>query len=459
MSHQNVVMACAGALRRSSALSAAIFIALLGVFSSNAGAAVTELSGDTFPVSVTPEGAYADGEGTGEFTPISISADGRYVAFESAATNLGEKGPAGVNEAFVKDLSGGAIELVSRADGVDGEPAGEPGIADLELSADGRYAIFTSGAGNLGTVLPGEDPSERHVYRRDLETDETALVDRVTGSGGAILSRGAEAAAISADGRYVAFTARVENLEDPTGDHAETAAAVGYVRDMQAGITPQIKNGAEITAQVETVLAAARRAGLRIFFIRHLSLPKKLMGAFQYRTVMAWQRTDSPEKVQPMFLRDSPAFQIVAQLQPLPSEAIFDKITMSAFEGTPLEIALRDCGVRSFIIVGIATEVGIDPTCRHGADLGFRPILVGDACGAGDKAAAEHSLAALRHMGDSTITDVKTVCDLLLKFERAEPHLIALARLEGIDGARRDGDLGRRIRRAALLGEGGGDEE
>jgi nicotinamidase-related amidase len=86
---------------------------------------------------------------------------------------------------------------------------------------------------------------------------------------------------------------------------------------------------------------------------------------------MAWQRVDSMEKVRPMFLRNSPGFQVVPELLPLPSEGIVDKITMSAFEGTFLEIALRDCGIRSFIIAGIALEIGIDPTCRQGADLGF----------------------------------------------------------------------------------------
>lgn len=185
------------------------------------------------------------------------------------------------------------------------------------------------------------------------------------------------------------------------------------VYDMQAGITPQIKNGAEITAKVGKILAAARTAGLRIFFTRHMSLPRELMGASQYRMAMAWQRADSPEKIRPMFLRDSPAFHIVPELQPLPSEAIFDKLAMSAFEGTPLEMALRDCGIRSFIIAGIALEVGIDPTCRQGADLGLWPILIKDACGSGDAIAAEHSLASLQHMGDSTITDMKTICELL----------------------------------------------
>jgi len=128
---------------------------------------------------------------------------------------------------------------------------------------------------------------------------------------------------------------------------------------------------------------------------------------------MAWQHVDSPEKINPVFLRDSPAFQIVPELEPHAGEAIIDKITMSAFEGTFLGIALRDCGIRSFIIVGIAVEIGIEPTCRQASDLGFWPILVRDACGFGNEAAANHSIATLEHMGDTTITDVGTICALL----------------------------------------------
>jgi nicotinamidase-related amidase len=191
------------------------------------------------------------------------------------------------------------------------------------------------------------------------------------------------------------------------------------IYDMQAGITRQIPNGQEIIQRVSRVLAAARAAGVRAFFTRHMSLPKELMGAFQFRTAMAWQRADSVDKVKPMFLRDSSAFQIIPELVPRPSEGILDKITMSAFEGTYLGIAMRDCGIRSFIIVGIALEIGIDPTCRQGADLGFWPILVQDACGAGNEEAANHSLASLKHMGDTTITDVETVCSLL---ENIAPH-------------------------------------
>ena len=187
------------------------------------------------------------------------------------------------------------------------------------------------------------------------------------------------------------------------------------IYDMQAGITRQIANADEIISRVRLILDSARRIGMRTFFTRHMSLPKNLMGAFQFRTALAWQRADSPDKIQPMFLRDSPAFQIIPELQPLPSEAIFDKITMSAFAGTPLEIALRDCGIRSFIVAGIALEIGIDPTCRHGSDLGLVPVIVQDACGFGNSQAAAHSLASLTHMGDSLLTDTRTICDLLTR--------------------------------------------
>ena len=86
---------------------------------------------------------------------------------------------------------------------------------------------------------------------------------------------------------------------------------------------------------------------------------------------------------------------------------------MSAFEGTPLPIVLRDCGLNAFAIVGVATEIGIEPTVRHGADLGFIPILVADACGAGDQVEAERALDSLRFAGDAFLTDSETFCQIL----------------------------------------------
>jgi nicotinamidase-related amidase len=185
------------------------------------------------------------------------------------------------------------------------------------------------------------------------------------------------------------------------------------IYDMQVGILSQIKNSEQIIARVVQVLQAARAAGIRVYFSRHLSLPKELMGVSQLRTAMAWQRVSSIEQVKPWFLRDSPSFQLVPELSPLASEAIFDKITMSALEGTLLNIALRDSGITAMAIAGVAMEVGIEPTVRHAADLGYIPVVVTDACGAGHEEAAQRSIASLEFAGDAIMTNVETICDIL----------------------------------------------
>ncbi|HST08995.1 MAG TPA: cysteine hydrolase [Terriglobales bacterium] len=208
------------------------------------------------------------------------------------------------------------------------------------------------------------------------------------------------------------------DIPQTLADVCEPATMALIVYDMQVGIVKQVKDGAEITAKVLRVLEAARKAGMRVFFTRHLSLPKELMGAFQLRTAMAWQRVKSADEVTPWFLRDAPGFQIIPELEPLPREAIFEKITMSAFEGTPLDIALRDCNIRSFAIAGIAMEIGIEPTARHGADLGYIPVIIQDACGFGHAEAAARSIASLEFAGDSMLTTVGEFCS---KITRKEP--------------------------------------
>ncbi|HEU4926482.1 MAG TPA: cysteine hydrolase [Vicinamibacterales bacterium] len=185
------------------------------------------------------------------------------------------------------------------------------------------------------------------------------------------------------------------------------------VYDMQVGIMRQLQNAAEITAKVGDVLAAARDGGIRTYFLRHTSLPKNLMGVFQLRQALAWQRKTSIDEIQPWFLRGSEAHEIVPELAPWETEAVFDKIGMSAFEGTPLDTALRDCGIRTFIIAGVAIEIGIEPTVRQGADLGYLPVVVEDACGAGHEEAGRRAFASLRYMGDAIITSVAEVTTVL----------------------------------------------
>jgi nicotinamidase-related amidase len=98
---------------------------------------------------------------------------------------------------------------------------------------------------------------------------------------------------------------------------------------------------------------------------------------------------------------------------------VLDKITMSAFEGTPLDIALRDCGITTVVIACVATEIGIEPTVRHAADLGYIPVVVTDACGAGNEEAGQRALASLRFMGDAYFTNVEELRGVLRRRKAA----------------------------------------
>jgi biuret amidohydrolase len=178
------------------------------------------------------------------------------------------------------------------------------------------------------------------------------------------------------------------------------------IYDMQVGILEQIADRQRVIQNVGEVLEAARGAGVRTYFTRHVTLPVELMGVAQLRMWRAWQRVDRLEDVRSPFLPDAPQTQIVPELGPSDREAVLDKLTLSAFAGTPLELALRGAGIGAMAIVGVATEIGIEPSVRHAGDLGFIPVVITDACAAGNAEAGARSLESLRFLGDALLTDV-----------------------------------------------------
>jgi biuret amidohydrolase len=200
-----------------------------------------------------------------------------------------------------------------------------------------------------------------------------------------------------------------ETLEDALDP--VTLALLVY--DMQVGVLGQIADGDRVLANVLRLLAAARAAGVRTVFMRHYFMPTALQGVYQLRQAKVWERKERAADTTPLIPHGSPGFQLVPELEPRESEPVIDKITMSAFEGTPLDIVLRDCGVRAYVIAGVALEVGIEPTVRHSADLGYVPVVVSDACGAGNEQAAARSLEALRFGGDAMIATTDEVCAAL----------------------------------------------
>ncbi|MEV2214959.1 hypothetical protein AB0H86_26545 [Streptomyces sp. NPDC050997] len=172
-------------------------------------------------VNVTAEGTQAN-----DYSDVGgISANGRYIAFDSAATNLVPGDTNGFSDIFVKDLHTGTIKRVNVAD--DGTQADNEWVT-YSLSANGRYIAFSSYADNLA---PGDT----------LDAQDVFVHDRLTGRTEVLVQAGADGAqtyepSISANGRYVAFTSsRSDLVPGDTNDRGDV-----FVRDRWKKTTKRV---------------------------------------------------------------------------------------------------------------------------------------------------------------------------------------------------------------------------
>ena len=162
----------------------------------------TEIDDDAVRLVYTePSGRIREGVGT---YSAQISADGRYVVFTSNASNLVAGDTNGTTDIFRKDLETGEIVRVS----TDAGGAQATGSSEsAQISADGRYVVFSSNADNL---VAGDTNGTTDIFRKDLETGEIVRVS--TDAGGAQANSDSYNAQISADGRYVVFASYADNL-------------------------------------------------------------------------------------------------------------------------------------------------------------------------------------------------------------------------------------------------------
>ena len=181
-------------------------------------------TGVTTRVSTSDSGAQANGS---SWKP-ALSADGRYVVFESYATNLAVPDGNTSKDIFVKDLQTGAVARASTS--AAGSAANNTSSAP-SISADGRYVVFSSYASNL---VAGDTNATSDVFRKDLQTGELLRVS--TDGGGVQASGRSDMATINADGRYVSFASYAANLVP--GD--TNGLCDVFVKDLQSGSTNRV---------------------------------------------------------------------------------------------------------------------------------------------------------------------------------------------------------------------------
>jgi Tol biopolymer transport system component len=174
----------------------------------------------------TTRGSVASGgaEANASSSDAVLSRDGRYVAFRSEASNLVPRDSNGQADVFLHDRSTGRTTRISVT------PKGQihGTVHSIAMSADGRSVTYTSDAPD---VVPGDTNDTTDVFVYDRPTGKTSRVS--VGTGGTQGDSYSTESALSADGRYVAFSSASSNLV-PGDTNAQVDV---FVHDRRTGTT------------------------------------------------------------------------------------------------------------------------------------------------------------------------------------------------------------------------------
>ena len=214
----------------------AILLPLMAWVLAAHGGEIFHLASGLDPAQPAPAGGGGD-----SWAPI-MSADGRFVLFASTANNLlltsnntpiPARFPANLN-VFLRDRTNQTTTLVSV--NLSGSAGGTGDSLPVDVSADGRYALFESSASDL---VPGDTNQAADIFVRDLGSNSTVLVSVSTDGG--VGNGASRSPAMTPDGRLVAFVSAANNLvPDDTNGIPDV-----FVRDLQAGTTTLVSVGAQ----------------------------------------------------------------------------------------------------------------------------------------------------------------------------------------------------------------------
>jgi biuret amidohydrolase len=100
--------------------------------------------------------------------------------------------------------------------------------------------------------------------------------------------------------------------------------------------------------------------------------------------------------------------EVIADVEPHDGDLIVAHHRVSCFQGTALDLILRGAGVDTVVLTGVATNLAVESTARAAADLGYRTLVVADACSTTTQASHQASLESLSMFGQ--IVSVDRLC-------------------------------------------------
>ena len=104
-------------------------------------------------------------------------------------------------------------------------------------------------------------------------------------------------------------------------------------------------------------------------------------------------------------LDHTPATEIVDELKPEADDWIATNPKVSAFASSDLDQRLRAAGIDTVVLFGVATNISVESTGRSAGDLGYRVIVVEDACSAAAPEVHDATIGSFGLLGEVASAD------------------------------------------------------
>jgi nicotinamidase-related amidase len=79
-------------------------------------------------------------------------------------------------------------------------------------------------------------------------------------------------------------------------------------------------------------------------------------------------------------IRGTEGVKVIDDLEPAATDIVVEKRMLSAFFGTDLDFTLRQRGIRTLIVTGVATWACVMKTVFDAAEMGYEVIVPADCC-------------------------------------------------------------------------------
>lgn len=161
------------------------------------------------------------------------------------------------------------------------------------------------------------------------------------------------------------------------------------------GMPNKVAGARAVIPKIQAVLAEFRKRSLPVFHVVRVHRPDgsdvEIIRQEKFRN-------------QPFAVAGSHGAAVIDELAPRPGEYVLEKIRMSAFIGTELDLMLKTLGVTTVVVCGIQTPNCIRTTVFDAIAYNYPAVLVDDATGA---ASEEVHRANVRDMSNIGVRIVK----------------------------------------------------